>query len=95
MKNGFTFEEGFPYTILDTGSSHLFVPAEFYERIIQNIMDEAGGVQFVIQDGVTLCECSNNFKPIWFMFSNHWIQINPEEYVFDVSDLKNGEICHI
>jgi len=25
-KNAFTFQDGYPYTITDTGSSHMFVP---------------------------------------------------------------------
>lgn len=32
--SAYTFESGYPYTILDTGSSHLFVPEEFFEVIV-------------------------------------------------------------
>ena len=71
--NGYSFEGGFPYTILDTGSSHLFVPEEFYETIIINLIEEAGNPEYLIQDGITLVECSDNFKPMFVMFDNHWI----------------------
>lgn len=36
--DSFTFAEGWPYTITDTGSSHLFVPATYYEALIQKIL---------------------------------------------------------
>lgn len=29
------------------------------------------------------------------MFNTHWIQINPEEYLFDVSDLQDLSTCHL
>lgn len=32
--NSYTFEGGYPYTILDTGSSHLFVPDTYLEVIV-------------------------------------------------------------
>ena len=40
--NTYTFEEGLPYTILDTGSSHLFVPSKYFETIIVKIIEAAG-----------------------------------------------------
>jgi len=41
-KNAFTFKDGYPYTITDTGSSHIFVPQEMYEAIIVKIIEAAG-----------------------------------------------------
>lgn len=45
-KNAYTFKDGYPYTILDTGSSHLFVPEEFFEVMVVKIMEAAGNPQY-------------------------------------------------
>ena len=29
------------------------------------------------------------------MFSDYWVQIDPEEYLLDVSENHDGSICHI
>jgi hypothetical protein len=93
--NTYTFEEGLPYTILDTGSSHLFVPLKYFETIIVKIIEAAGNPYYIIQNGVAYTTCMANFQPLYFMFSDYWIQINPEEYLLDVSENHDGSVCHI
>ena len=46
--NSYTFEEGYPYTITDTGSSHLFVPETYYEVLIMKIIEQAGNPEYQI-----------------------------------------------
>ena len=84
--NSYTFDGGFPYTITDTGSSHLFLPIEYLEALIVKIVEEAGNPDWEIHQGIPLVECNANFRPIYFMMQNHWIKINPEEYIFDISE---------
>jgi hypothetical protein len=38
----------------------------------------------------TTCEA---FGPLYFMFDNYWIMINPEEYLQDVSPYKDRSAC--
>ena len=93
--NAYTFEEGWPYTITDTGSSHLFVPESYYEVIIVKLIEAAGNPEYVIQQGITLTECSNKFRPLYLMMDKHWIVIDPSEYLFDVSENGDNSVCHI
>ena len=46
--NAFTFKDGYPYTITDTGSSHMFVPEDFFEVLVVKIMEAAGKPQYQI-----------------------------------------------
>lgn len=94
-ENAYTFEEGMPYTITDTGSSHLFVPADYYEVMIVKIMEAAGNPEYVIEQGITLCECATTFKPLYMMMNNRWIEMRPEEYLFDVSENQDQSVCHV
>jgi hypothetical protein len=93
--NSYTFEEGFPYTITDTGSSHLFVPDLYYEALILKIIEKAGGPDYQIVQGITLAVCEANWKSMYFMFNDHWIEIRPDEYLFDVSEAGDRSTCHI
>ena len=39
------------YTILDTGTSHLFLPPSLFEAFILNIIKEAGDPKFYVTNG--------------------------------------------
>lgn len=78
--------DGSPYAIFDTGVSHLMVPPLLLEPFIDNIIGAAGGkAEYAIQDGMIFVNCKqrNLFKPISFMFSEYYIQIDPSEYIWD------------
>ena len=78
--------DGSPYAIFDTGVSHLMVPPMLLEPFIDNIIGAAGGkAEYAIQDGMIFVNCKqrNLFKPISFMFSEYYIQIDPSEYIWD------------
>lgn len=73
LANAFTFKDGYPYTITDSGSSHLFVPEEFFEIIVVKIMEAAGNPQYQISEGIVLCTCATTFKPLYIMFNSYWL----------------------
>ena len=39
---------GEPFTIIDTGSSHIFLPPEVFSPLVLQTMREAGGPEFLI-----------------------------------------------
>ena len=46
-------EEGYhvtgePFTIIDTGSSHMFLPPKAFQALVLNAIKEAGGAEFLI-----------------------------------------------
>ena len=93
--NAFAFEEGFPYTITDTGSSHLFVPETYYEALIDKMVEAAGSPEYQITDGIVLTTCDAQWTSLFFMVNEYWVEIKPAEYLFDVSESGDRSICHI
>lgn len=45
------------FTIIDTGSSHLFLPGSFAKNVIVEIMKQAGNPHFAIIAGLVFTEC--------------------------------------
>jgi len=57
------FREG-GFTILDTGSSHIFLPRSVAGPIIFEMMKQAGNPDFAIIAGMVFVECTAQFKPM-------------------------------
>lgn len=85
--------EGTPFTIVDTGSSHTFIPANVFMPFVLEIMRQAGGPEYQIQQGMVFVDCNSksDFKPVQLMFDNKWITITPENMIWDV--LGDGTMC--
>lgn len=83
-----------PYTIFDTGSSHMMVPPLLYEPIVENIIAATGGrAQYAIESSVTFVDCNQRylFKPIEWMYSEYYITVDPEHYIWDTYG--DGSVC--
>ena len=86
--------DGAPYTIFDTGSSHIMVPPLLLEPIVEAIMTAAGGeAQWATQQGVTFVDCNqrNLFKPIEWMYNEYYLVIEPQYYIWDAYN--DGSVC--
>jgi len=61
-----------PFTIIDTGSSHIFVPPEVFTPLVLETMKQAGGPEYLIQQGIVIVDCTalGDFKPIQMMYKN-------------------------
>ena len=73
------------YTIIDTGSSALIVSNYYFEDLIRLIFDKVGDDEYKFQGGYVYTRCYDNFPPLYFMFDDYWIEVLPEEYVWDSS----------
>lgn len=85
---------GAKYTILDTGSSHLFIPNNYFTEFLRLMVAESGA-EFQAQQGFAVAECKAAWKPIWFMIGEYWFEIKPREYLLDVSENGDRSVCHI
>jgi len=86
--------EGSPYTIFDTGSSHLMVPPLLLEPIVEGLIAATGNrAQYAVQQGITFVDCNQRglFKPLSFMYTEYYIEIDPEDYIWDVNG--DGQVC--
>ncbi len=91
-KHSFTFSEGYVYTIFQTGSPFIQVPTKYFNHILEKIMAGAFNPLYRITGGKVYSTCES-FKPLYFMFDNYWIKIDPEEYLQDVSPYKDRSAC--
>jgi hypothetical protein len=64
----------------------MMVPNLLFEPIIAGILDGADGdVKYAIQQGMAFVDCNefNQFKPFKMMYSEYYITIDPEDYIWD------------
>lgn len=83
LSDAYYFREG-AFTILDTGSSHIFLPGSVARNIIYEIMAQAGNPDYAILAGMVFVECSAQLKPMQLMFDDKWITIDPKHLLFDI-----------
>ena len=81
------------YTLFDTGSSALVVSHYFFEDIIKRIYKYIGDDEYKFTEGYVFTRCYNNFPNWYFMFDGYWIEILPEEYVWDTSNAQDRSQC--
>lgn len=60
-----------PYTILDSGSSHLFVPRSAFYSMFYEMLRQAGRPEFVVLGGLAFVECDADWQPIQIMLQNN------------------------
>ena len=81
------------YTIIDTGSSALIVSHYFFEDLIKRIYSYIGDDEYKITNGYVYTRCYKNFPNLYFMFDGYWIEVLPEEYVWDTSNAQDRSQC--
>lgn len=42
---------------------------------------------------MALANCRADWQPVFFMFQEHWIKVDPEDLLIDVSDNGDGSVC--
>lgn len=67
------------------------ISALYYESLIIKIMEKVPGVEWTFQDGIVYTPCSADYPNIYFMYSQYWIEVNPKDYVFPVTE--DGTMC--
>lgn len=54
------------YSILDTGSSHIFVPSNLWQFYIDKMIEKSGA-EVAVKDGYAVTSCNAAWKPIWLI----------------------------
>ena len=62
------------------------ISALYYEDLIVKIMDKVPSVSWSFRDGMVYTPCDANYPKLYFMFKEKWIEVNPKDYLFTVSD---------
>ena len=72
------------YTILDTGATALMISNLYFEAFVTQIFDRLPGVAFEFKNNRIFTECSADFPPLFFMFDEHWLEVDAKDYVYEV-----------
>lgn len=81
------------FSVIDTGSSAINFSTLYYEDFINKIFEKVGGTEYQFEQGLIVTQCYNNFPKLHFMFSERFIQVDPEDYVIDVSEGQDRSVC--
>ena len=94
--NGFALDsptQSYSYAIFDTGSPHLTLPDYIYDKVLNKLIEVSGEQVFYTKDGITFVDCFQvgQMLPIYLMVNQHWLQVDPYDYVWDVEN--DGSTC--
>ena len=92
----YSFDDNCTYTIFDNAASYIYIPPSAYSQLINAIVVAFGNPNTFVKNGFLLIDGTEAEPvPISFMFDNHWITLNPEDYLIDVSQFGDGSILKI
>ena len=63
----------------------MIISQYFFEDLIDRIFNYVDDDEYMISNGYVYTRCYNNFPNLYFMFDELWIEVKPEEYVWDTS----------
>ena len=87
------------YTIIDTSSPTISIAGSYFDKYVEAIFDEVSGNDYQVEQGQVLTDCGYDYPNLYFMIgepdsgNEYWVEVRPEEYVLDVSEDQNRELC--
>ena len=57
------------YSVIDTGSSVIWISALYYEDMILKMMEKVPEVEWQFEEGLVAAPCVADYPSIYFMFS--------------------------
>lgn len=76
------------YTIMDTGSSSIYISDLWYASLIETMFSQADAT-YTINEGKTYFDCSVNLPDLYFDVNGLWIQILNSDYIIETNDGSN------
>ena len=55
--------------------------------MVTKIFEKVGGKDYKMMNGLLYSKCYNNFPNIFFAIGGRWIELRPEDYVSDISQV--------
>ena len=90
---GETIYNGNIYSIIDTGLNGIMISGAYHKSLIDYIYRYIGDDEYETYEGYVITKCYSNFPPLYLMFQNYWVKVDPDEYVIDVSNAEDGSQC--
>ena len=72
--------DGF-YTMLDTGSTAIMISSLYYESYVRELFARSPDADWFFDNNNLYTQCSADMPNLYFMIDNHWIEVNPRDYM--------------
>ena len=73
------------YTMFDTASSQIILPQAYFPAFLEELFRNMADKEYELADGYVVSKCYDDFPNVQFLFDGHWIDVEPRDYVVDVS----------
>ena len=81
------------YSIVETGSTAINFSSLYFEDLIYKIYEKVEGNEYQFEQGLLLSKCYTDFPKLYFQMDMQFIEVDPKDYVFDVSEAQDKSIC--
>lgn len=81
------------YTVFDTGTTAINFSALYFDSFVEAIFAYIGGDDYQVVRGHVVSKCYANFPTLYFMFDNKWVEVDPSDYVKDISAAGDFSEC--
>lgn len=88
-----TVGEGSVYSFFDTAAASIIIPTVYFEQYLEQMFSTMADDEYEIAAGYVVTKCYEDFPTLFFLFDGKWIQVEPKEYVYDISDNQDGSLC--
>lgn len=94
-KNGYTMGYSSP-AILDTGTTLMMVPQEFYQTLMDLILEGTPAINYK-RSGMYIDYCSNSayYKSLYLLMGTTWMEVPPSAYLREVGTVNGNSVCMI
>ena len=82
------------YSIFDTAASEIYISILWYESLVEKLFEKAT-TTYETKNGATYASCTANYPNLYFMLDGYWLQIPPVDYLVDISEAQDGQVCRI
>lgn len=78
--------------ILDTGATLMMIPKEFYQKIMDLILDDTPAINYR-NSGMYIDYCSNSayYKSLYLLMGTTWMEVPPSAYLRVVGTTSSGQ----
>jgi hypothetical protein len=92
-KNGYTMGYTSP-AILDTGTTMMMIPKEFYQTILDLILEDTHAINYR-RTGIYIDYCSNSgsYKSLYLLMGSTWMEVPPSAYLREVGTVNGQTVC--
>ena len=60
---------------------------------LEELYNQIGEREYELADGYVISRCYDNFPNVYFLFEDKWLEVDPADYIVDISDNQDRSLC--